>query len=435
VDLPLTPGTNHIAVRSIDSFGNESTRERRTIFYSLKKPVTLHIEGPGRVIGISDGELLDVGVNYQLSARPSARKFFVGWSGSLFSKSRNVTFRMVEDATVTARFSDTFLGLAKGKYEGLFLPQTGGPRASLGRITLNLSASGVYFGRLMPMGLNYTIRGRFDGNGHSFITGVRGTDVLSLSLRLVVEEDAQAILVTYSDGHFVSEGGLFRVQKYSVTNPAPAAGEYTFLIQPSTDTNILAGDAYGFGNVVIDPRGKMKMTGFLADGTPIKQNTSVLKGDRWALYTLAYGGRGGLAGFGQFTSNGVINNVIRWLSPDFPGNINQLLTWSASPYVPPTQERLFNWTNGLVTLSGDNLPEPLNIDVLLNEEGSFTVVSNPNNLQLTIPDAAGFFSGSFTHPVSQSLTPLRGAVLQSSNIAAGFFGEGVNNGAVLIRAR
>jgi hypothetical protein len=63
------------------------------------------------------------------------------------------------------------------------------------------------------------------------------------------------------------------------------------------------------------------------------------------------------------------------------------------------------------------------------------VPSNPNNIQLTIPDDSGLFTGSFTHPVTQALTPLRGAVLQSSNIAAGFFGVSSNNGAVLIRAR
>jgi cyclophilin family peptidyl-prolyl cis-trans isomerase len=435
VDLPLTPGTNHVAVRSVDVFGNESVRARRTVFYSVKRPVVLNVEGPGKVTGIANGQELEVGVNYRVVARPAAGKFFLGWSGSLSSKSRTITFRMVEDGALTARFADTLLGLAKGKYDGLVFPQAGGPRGSLARITLNLSAPGVYFGRLSPIGANYIIRGKFDENGFSSISGRRGMDTLTLSMRLLVDEDSQAILVTYSDGHFVSEGGLFRVQKYSTTNPAPAAGQYTFLVHPSNNTNAPSADAYGFGSVTVDALGKIKMTGALADGVPIKQTTSITKGDRWALYAPAYTGRGGLIGFGQFLSNGEINNVIRWASPDFPGNTNQLLTWSASPYVPPAQARLFNWTNGVVTLSGDDLAAPLTIDVILNEEGSFTPLSNPNNLQLTIPDAAGFFTGSFTHPVTQALTPLRGAVLQSSNIAAGFFGAGANNGAVLIRAR
>ncbi len=435
IDLPLTPGTNHVAVRSVDVFGNESVREQRTIFYSVKRPVSLNVEGPGKVTGVVDGQELEVGVNYRLVARPATGKFFLGWSGSLSSKSRTIIFRMVEDGALTARFADTLLGLAKGKYDGLVFPQAGGPRGSLARITLSLSAPGVYYGRLSPLGASYPIRGKFDANGFSFISGKRGTNMLTLSMRLLVDEDSQAIIATYSDGHFVSEGGLFRVQKYSSTNPAPAAGQYTFLVQPSADTNAPSADAYGFGSVVVDAFGKIKMTGALADGAPIKQTTSMTKANRWALYAPAYSGRGGLVGFGQFLSNGVINNVIRWSSPDFPGNTNLLLTWSASPYVPPAQARLFNWTNGVVTLSGDDLAAPIAVDIVLNEEGSFTPSSNPVNLQLTIPDASGFFTGSFTHPVTQALTPLRGAVLQSSNIAAGFFGAGVNNGAVLIRAR
>ena len=82
---------------------------------------------------------------------------------------------------------------------------------------------------------------------------------------------------------------------------------------------------------------------------------------------------------------------------------------------------------------GGGLPAALFANVLLNDDGSFAIPSNPNNIQLGAPDATGGMTGSFTHPVTSALTPLRGAVLQSSNMAAGFFPGGTSSGAFTIR--
>jgi cyclophilin family peptidyl-prolyl cis-trans isomerase len=434
VDLPLTPGTNRVTIRSIDPFGNESSREERVIFYSVKRPLSLAVEGPGKVKGVTDGQELELGVNYRLVAKPAAGKFFLGWDGSIQSREKTVTFRMVDNAAVTARFGLTFLGLAKGKYDGLVFPASGGTRANLARITLNLSASGSYFGKLNTIGGTFAIRGRFDSNGVDIIDGVLGTRLLVLTLRLVTQDNAEFIVAEYLDNGFKAEGGLFRVQKYSPADPAPTAGTYTFLVDPLATPGI-GGDGYGFGSAVIDQRGKVKMTGTLADGAPIKQKAAMLKENRWALFASTQGGRGGLIGFGQFQTNGVINNVIRWVSPNLPGGTNQLTSWKASPYTPPETQRLFDWTDGVVRLSGGTLTAPIEIDVILNEEGSFTPAPNPYDLQLTIPDERGFFTGSFRHPVTQAVMPIAGAVLQSEEIAAGAFDSGAQNGAVLIRAR
>jgi hypothetical protein len=173
----------------------------------------------------------------------------------------------------------------------------------------------------------------------------------------------------------------------------------------------------------------------LGDGASIKQTTSILRGERWPFFSSAYLGRGAVMGFGLFNSNHVINATARWYSPDFPGRTNQVVRLAVSPYTPPSLARLFNWTNGVVRLAGDGLATPLSADLVLNEDGSFTIPSNPNNIQLDVTDATGLLTGSFTHPVSLALTPLQGAVLQSSNIAAGYFGSGTNNGSLLIQAR
>jgi hypothetical protein len=177
------------------------------------------------------------------------------------------------------------------------------------------------------------------------------------------------------------------------------------------------------------------MTGTLADGTPIRQNSALLTGNIWTLFASANRGREGILGFVSFAANHLFNSDAGWHAPDFPGHTNQSVQISGSPYTPPSQARLFNWTNGWITLSGNGLASPVATDLVLNDNGSFTLPSNPNNIQLSVADATGLITGSFNHPNDGALTPLRGAVLQSSNIAAGFFGTGTNAGGFVIRAQ
>jgi cyclophilin family peptidyl-prolyl cis-trans isomerase len=434
VDLQLIPGTNDFNVYSIDMFGNRSAPQRRKVFYLVYTPLHLSVEGPGRTSGLTNGQILMAGVIYHLTATPKAGKYFLGWRGDIFASARSIKFRMSENLSAVARFSDTLKGQARGTYNGIFFPATNGPKSSLGWLTLNLAASGSYFGRLAPLGASYQTRGSFAPLGESIITGQLGLDRLTLGMGYV-GEGTEAIIANYSNGHFSSEGVLFRVQKYSGTNVPASKGRYTYLLYPTADTNILSGDGYGYGTMVVSSRGRITMSGHLGDGVPIKQITSILKGERWPLFAQASLGRGAVMGFGLFTSNHVINSTARWYSPDFPGRTNQVVRFAVSPYTSPSLARLFNWTNGVIQLAGDGLAAPLSANLVLNEDGSFTIPSNPNNISLDVADETGLLTGSFTHPVSLALTPLKGAVLQSSNIAAGYFGSGTHNGSVLIRAQ
>lgn len=432
--LQLTPGTNDLTITAVDLFGNRSVPFKRKVFYSVPTPISLQVQGPGKISGLTNGQVLLAGVNYTMTARPKLGKYFLGWRGGLFANNTTIAFQMSENLSVVARFSDTLQGQARGTYNGMFFPATNGPRSSLGWLSLNFTSSGQFYGRLAPLGVNYQIRGKFAANGTTTIFGQLGTDTLSLGLRLL-GEDTEAILASYSNGHFLSDGALFRVQTFTGTNTAASAGRYTYLIYPTADTNVLSGDAYGYGTMVVSTRGKITMAGKLGDGASIKQSTSIVEGERWPMFSLAYNGRGGVLGFGLFTSNHIINASVRWFSPDFPGNSNQVVRLALSPYISPSVARLFPWTNGVVTLAGNNLPGPLSTSLVLQEDGSFTIAPNTNNLVLTVSGATGLVTGSFKHPVSQALTPLQGAVLQSSNIAAGYFGSGANNGSFLIQAQ
>src|SRR6185436_10821170 len=156
-DVPLVPGTNHILVRSVDYFGNVSTGAEMVVFYSVPRPLTLQIVGKGKVTGLADGQLLEVGVNYPVTAKPAKGYFFTGWRGTVSSPSPGIYFPMTTNGTLIARFSKNFLGMEPGNYQGVFAPSSNGPPESTGFISLKLTRNGIYSGRLNPVGASYAI--------------------------------------------------------------------------------------------------------------------------------------------------------------------------------------------------------------------------------------------------------------------------------------
>jgi cyclophilin family peptidyl-prolyl cis-trans isomerase len=435
-NVDLLPGTNEITVRGVDYFGNVGTA-RRTIVFSHARRVNFRVTGKGKVAGIADGQDFLVGVNYTISAKPAARQYFLGWqdqNSNFISAARSFTFTMREDLTnLTAVFSKTLLGISNGVYRGVFYSGTNGPLRSGGSISLNVAPNGFFSGRLAPNGASYGISGKFDTNGNTSIAGYRGTDLLVLQISFY---STDTIFGSYYDSHSYSSVGLWHMQKFSAANPTLQAGTYSFLISPTLDTQNAVVQGYGFGYVTVDALGKIKMAGTLGDGMAISQKSALLEGDTWALYDATRNGRETIVAAPVFTSNHVFNADLRWFSADFPGGTNQNARLDGALFVPPSDQMpLFNWTNGVISLSGGGLPAAIFANLEASADGTITIPSNPNNIQFSPPDARGMITGTFTHPATSLTTPLQGSVLQSSNIAAGFFPGSPGNGAFLIRAR
>ena len=438
-------GTNELFVRSVDDFGNVSAPVRRMIYYPFA-PINLQIVPSnviGKVIGLTNGQIVRLGVNNRLEAKPARGRYFLGWRGNLFSNSRVVEFAVTEQTdefgqiffptNIFAFFGNTFVGLSNGTYHGLFLPSTNGAPRTAGWVSLNLGRDGSYSGRLSPLGATYTFRGVFDEFGASSLVGYRGTTPIRMEF-LLYPEGGERIIGRYYDGSLVSDVLLFRVQKFARTNRPAAAGTYSLAISPTRDTNTVTGDGHGFASVTIDPAGRIKMSGMLGDEVAIKQSAKLLKYDLWPFYALVNGGREAILGWVRFTNGNSFSGDLQWWAPHFPGNTNQTVQFHGARY--SNDVHLLNWTNGTITFSGGGLAAPVSADVTLNEDGSFTLPSNPNNVQLGFPNEKGQFSGTFNYPGVGTLTPLRGGALQgSSNIVTGSFGTKTNNGAFIIRQR
>ncbi len=103
----LTPGTNTVAVYSVDSSGNLSPTNQVKLVYILSAPLTVNQIGLGTITQNYNGDLLPLGKSFSMTAAPATGFRFAGWTGSLSTNSPTLIFTMASNLVFTASFADT----------------------------------------------------------------------------------------------------------------------------------------------------------------------------------------------------------------------------------------------------------------------------------------------------------------------------------------
>jgi hypothetical protein len=326
--IDIVSGTNRIVVRSVDYFGNFSAPAERVVFRSPFQPIRLEMIGKGKISGITNGQILEVGQDYTMTATPARGYYFNGWRGDGYANDRTVVFTMQDNLRLVARFSKTLLGLATGTYQGVFFPSTNGPPNSAGLLSLNLRGNGLYSGKIKPIGATYYVRGKLNEQGHDVEGGYTGSRQLFFQVDLA-QEGSEALTGYYSDGTFLSSFVLFRVQPFGGTNAPAPAGNYSFNLSPPADPNSGVTNN-GSGTVSIDAKGNVRVGGTLADGVVIKEKTKLLKGNLWPFY-FTQKKSDSVLGMVTFETNQTFRADVKWFAPNFPGGTNQNVTLEVSP--------------------------------------------------------------------------------------------------------
>jgi hypothetical protein len=212
---------------------------------------------------------------------------------------------------------------------------------------------------------------------------------------------------------------------FNANNPAPQAGKYTFIIPGMPDAvESPAGD--GFGPVVVDAAGVVRMRGRLADGTVLVQKSAVSGNGDWPLYASVYNGAGVLVGWMHFGDDGAadLSGRLRWIKPNrprsklYPDGFTLDSDAIGSRYVVPTGgDNVLPFTDGLVILDGGNLPDSTN--PVLFGPNSKLVNNGPNSLRLVFVPRNGRFSGTFKEAGTTRVFPIKGVVLQRQNFGSG----------------
>lgn len=101
--VTLAQGTNLFQVFSVDTAGNNSL----TNSLVLTAPVIVQVSGAGTVSPNYNGQLLEIGKNYSMTATAGAGFRFTNWTGSLITSAAALNLTMASNLMFIANFIDT----------------------------------------------------------------------------------------------------------------------------------------------------------------------------------------------------------------------------------------------------------------------------------------------------------------------------------------
>jgi len=437
----LIPGTNTLRVRARDA-DNAPAEITRPVFFVDVRPLALATVGNGLVTPLVNGQLLEVGRNYSLQAKPARNNFFAGWSGSLESAANPLTFEMQPDLMLQANFVlSPFLALA-GTYNGLFLEEADIRQDRCGFLTVKVADLGGFTAKLIVGGKRLSFSGKFALDGKSTNAIPRpGSTPLTVVLCLDLVSGTDQLTGFLSPGDWQVNLLADRARFNASTNPATQAGRYTLIVSGDDDdpANHPGGDS--FAVVTVDANGSVKLSATLADGTKATQKVPLAQNGSWPLYVPLYGGHGSILSWVTFAANpdSDFTGTLTWIKPSlpsaklYPAGFALRQAFSGSSYRPPTNrtDRILTFSDGRVQFRGGNLAEDFANAVSLTDDNKVLNLAT-NKLSLTFSLATGLFRGSVTVPGTTRSLPFNGAVYQKRHDASGFFSGTNQSGRVLL---
>ena len=441
----LPGGTNIFVVKAYDTSGNVTEVTRR-IFHRVKVPISLQVVGTGSISGATDGDLLEVGRNYTLTAKPGKGYLFGDWSGSNSSLNPKLTFMMDRDYSLTATFGTNLFPTVQGSYNGLFYDTNDFQQASAGFLTLKVGKTGASSGKLLLNGGSHSVKGSLNAFGlGNFLVARKGTNSLQLALSLDLTNGTDQLTGTVSEvtsnATTIWTAQLLTDRAYfdGKINIATQAGKYT--ISLPTDTNSAAGpEGDGFGAVSVTTKGAVSLTGTLPDGTKFTQKTSLSKNGDWPLYVPLYKGKGSLISWVNFTNqpDSDLLGLFNWFKQTqtakyyAAGFTNEALL-IGSRFVPSATNNILGLSNALVSFLGGNLSADFTNAIAIDAKNKVTNLGS-NKLSLSLNKSSGTIKGSVTPPAGGKALSFSGAILQKQTNGAGFFLGTNQSGRVSLRA-
>jgi hypothetical protein len=440
------PKGNHVVEAFAESVLSTFSKTNSIAFTSLatSAPVVVEINGDGMVNPNLDGQFLQLGKSYSMTAIPAIGSVFAGWSGDVQTNATKLTFVMQSNLVLQANFRPDLFFSGKGSYNGLFQTADDVSPTNTGLVALTLNSHGAFTGRLQ-FGVTRTAFAKsFDIDGNALvIVPRRNLNPLAINLQLLSDESTNAIVGTVSDGVWIADLNAYRAVFNAKTNPAPAAGRYTLAIfgDPSS-TNVPGGDSWGA--LTINPGGMIVFSGFLSDNTQITQTIPISQEGNWPFYIPLYGSSHGLiSGWLTFTdmnsATGSITGNVTWFKPEiptakyYPAGFRISSGAIGSSYVKPADGVAIAdfGDNPAVTFAGGDLTNGIVNSISLDALNRVTNHgATPMNLSFSLTN--GVFRGNVTDPNSSQPFPVRGVVLQNEGSAAGYFLGPTQSGEVRI---
>jgi len=454
------PGTNVLAVQSVDWSGNKSKFASRTFFYKVTSALGLQTGGDGtgsfshEAASVkndtvpANGALLNIGEGYSIQAVAGGNSLFSNWVstwdlGALANPAINtnavLTFVMQSNMVLTANFVSNFFLPARGTYNGLFFNPTNVAAESSGMLKgLLLATNGTFSAQLLKSGTAYPLAGRFDVSGrYSNSLGKASAPGGLLKVHLEVDRAAGQIVGTVSNTQW--SAGL----KAEMAGTHLPSAEYTLLLAPSSNApaNSPPGDGYA---LVTNLMGMVAFSGRLADGTAITPAAAASQNWDVPVYSGSlYGNAGLLLGWINLTNLDAAapSNTLAWIKPasrSYPpytnGFTNTLQLQGGLWTNPPVKAPAIALTNGLLVISNASLNLPFHIAVS-NNDALVKLAASPTNAMTnsmtgSIAPKTGLLTVTFGNGNGKATTQGFGAILQTQTNGGGYFLGATNAGSI-----
>jgi uncharacterized protein YkwD len=429
----LVPGPNIIRAQSLDGSGNLIDQTTCAITYLVEGTLTVGVSGSGSVTAGDAGVTSQaVGEPVTIKATPVSGYLFAGWTGSVASGSASLTFTMRDGMSIQANFQPSPFLAVGGAWYGIL---TSGSGAQGGLMRLAVSNSGLFTGRIQLSGAAYSFKGQLGSNGAATVN--------IGAITITVQADlggAGQITGTVSDGSDTSSFALSQSTYNASTNAAPQAGRYTLVLPPDpSTTGASVPQGNGYAAIVVNADGTATMAGRLADGTPYSATGHLANDGTLAIFCVPSGAPAGSSVNGlltfQSTDASDLNGALAWTKgpnaadPFYPAGFATRLPAIGSLYVRPTAGvRAMDVSNStaIAGLGGGNLPQPINVPVVLNQQNKATMATPGSpDVTFSINPVSGAITGSFVMQKGNITRSVRGVIFQKQGSAFGYF-RGLN---------
>jgi uncharacterized repeat protein (TIGR03803 family) len=321
-----------------------------------------------------------------------------------------------------------------GTYNGLAIQTNTPTLASSGSITLVVSATGSFTGKLTLGSVLSAFKGQFDATGNATNTVVRkNLNTLQLILQLSEAGGTNQVIGTVSDDVSFTSQLLADLGGFGKNFRCPFAGKFTFVVPPVDPTDPTLPQGYGYGTLTVSRTGKGSLRGVLGDGTKISGTAPVSLIGTWPFYDLLYSKKGFSLGRIAFTGTNVIDAALDWQKPPvtsdrfYSGGFTTLVSLAGAAYLKPNSSTnsagLSVAGTNVVTLGGGNLVSNLVATVVVDALGNVTVPTpGSDKLALFVTPQSGAFGGSFVDPaLNKKPIFFNGQLVQTNHFGGGLF--------------
>ena len=329
------------------------------------------------------------------------------------------------DAILTVQPSTT-VTFAAGSFNGLFSDPNGVSPESSGSVTLKMTPTGKFTGKLLRGGVRAPLSGQFDLNGHVRKI-IPSAQMQSVAVDLQVDiADPDRLTGTVSNDTFTANLLADRAGFDGRQNLAPQAGRYTLAIDGNEGESTTTPGGYGFGTATVNSAGVIRVAASLADGAKLSQSVPLSKDGDWPLFGSLYSGRGFIMSWAKFaeTTSEDIGGEVVWFKPAVPrAKLYPIgFTFSTALHGSRYQaaNKVLSFSNGQLELEGGGLEDDIINQITLGDGNLVTNLSS-NKLNLAFSTSTGLFSGRVEEPGSSTAIPFKGAVLQKQNVGFGWF--------------